>query len=133
MIEFEPDHPSHELVLSARYDSKTELLEHEHRRFFTQRLGAGIVLTLLLGVAGLLERWLWVRDSGVGKGGARCGPHPDSAHAVLACGLGLNLSMGRLLRRARAPSTMGLPVRFCSGWSGVWREGSWNWNRQSRP
>src|SRR5512138_3173840 len=56
LIGFEPQDPRQELVLSAHYDSKTELLDHRQRMFFLKRLNAGIALTVVLGLWGLLPQ-----------------------------------------------------------------------------
>jgi len=99
LIEFEPEEPQQEIIFSAHYDSKTELLDHRQRMFFLERLKFGIGLTVLLGIWGPLEQWLarfnwgeiifWV-------GAAFTIPM-----LFLAWGFGLHLSLGRLLE----PST----------------------------
>ena len=58
LIEFEPEEPKQEIVFSAHYDSKTELLDHRQRMFFLERLKFGIGLTVLLGIWGPFEGWL---------------------------------------------------------------------------
>ncbi len=59
LVEFEPPGgAAQEIVFSAHYDSKTELLDHFQRMFFVTRLRFGIGLTLLLGVLGLADGFL---------------------------------------------------------------------------
>ncbi len=56
LIEFKPPgETKREVVLSAHYDSKTELLDHYGRTFFVRRLPLGVVLTALLGLMGWAE------------------------------------------------------------------------------
>ncbi len=97
LIEFEPSGPAaHEVILSAHYDSKTELLDHYGRTFFVRRLPLGIALTLLLGLLGWMDGLLQ----------ASAPTWADLAFWIavaltlpllfLAYGLGLNLSLGRL-------------------------------------
>jgi hypothetical protein len=99
IIQFDPPAgASQEIVFSAHYDSKTELLDHFQRMFFIVRLRAGLVLTLLLGLLGLADGLLQAlspiyADILFGLGAALTLPM-----LFLAFGLGLNLSLGRLLR-----------------------------------
>lgn len=97
LIQFEPLEAEQEIVLSAHYDSKTELLDHKGRAFFTGKLKIGVGLMLLLGVMGLVDGlWLarssawadvifWV-ETGLGL-----------VVLFLAWGLGLNLTLGRFV------------------------------------
>ena len=41
VIKFSPPEPKRELILSAHYDSKTELLDHHQRMFFLKNLRLG--------------------------------------------------------------------------------------------
>ena len=98
LIEFAPNNPRQEIILSAHYDSKTELLDHRQRMFFLKNLRVGMLLSLLIGALGLLDSGFF----------ARGGPESDGFHWLalvlcvpllfLAWGLGLNLSVGRLLQ-----------------------------------
>jgi hypothetical protein len=93
LIEFGPTDPKRELVISAHYDSKTELFDHHTRMFFVKNLRFGIALAILLGVLAPLEQFLNV-------------PWAQPIHILsllltlpllfLVWGLGLNLSTGRL-------------------------------------
>jgi hypothetical protein len=95
LIEFDVPNPKRELVISAHYDSKTELLDHHVRTFFVRNLRFGIALAILLGILSPLEKYLPVSWAG-------------SVHTLsivltipllfLVWGLGLNLSLGRLRR-----------------------------------
>lgn len=98
LIEFEPQIPQHELVLCAHYDSKTELLDHRQRMFFLKSLRFGILLTVILGILGVLDGWLAGR--GVGFSGViyALGVLLSLPLLYLAWGLGLNLATGRFLK-----------------------------------
>ncbi len=99
LIEFGPpaETARQELVLSAHYDSKTEPLDHRKRMFFLLNLPSGILLTVLLGLLGVVDRLLL--DSG--------SPWASFVYGMavaltlpmlfLAWGLGLNLALGRLM------------------------------------
>ncbi len=96
LIEFDVPQPKRELVISAHYDSKTELFDHHLRYFFVRSLGGGISLALLLCLLSPLCGYL----------GAPWGNDLHSLCVILtvpllfiAWGLGLNLSLGRLRRR----------------------------------
>jgi len=95
LIEFGVPAPKRELVISAHYDSKTELFDHYIRTFFVRNLRFGIALAVLLGILSPLQKYVptsWA----------------DAIHIVgivftipllfLVWGLGLNLSLGRLRR-----------------------------------
>jgi hypothetical protein len=96
LLEFEPPgQAGQEIILAAHYDSKTELLDHTGAAFFVRKLHFGIILTVLLGLMGPLERVL-------------SGPSPLLAAVVywlglalggvmlfLAWGYGLHMSLGR--------------------------------------
>lgn len=98
VIEFSPHKPKRELVLSAHYDSKTELLDHHQRMFFLKNLRLGIVITLILGLIGPVESWLRTQGSGWAAITFWVGSVLALILIILAWGLGLNLSTGRLLR-----------------------------------
>ncbi len=95
LIEFDVPQPKRELIISAHYDSKTELFDHQVRYFFIRNLRIGIALALLLC---LLAPW----------GQYLAAPWGNAHHILcvfltlpllfLAWGLGLNLSLGRLRR-----------------------------------
>jgi len=98
VVEFTPPDPKQELILSAHYDSKTELLDHHQRMFFLKNLRLGIVITLILGLIGPLESWLRSQGSIWTALIYWIGAVLALALIILAWGLGLNLSTGRLLR-----------------------------------
>lgn len=100
LIEFGPSDATQEIVLSAHYDSKTELLDHRQRLFFIKNLRLGILLTVFLGVIAPL-------DSALLETGSLWAPFTYITGGLLslpllfmAWGLGLNLSVGRF----RSPS-----------------------------
>ena len=99
LIEFDPPAgASQEIVFSAHYDSKTELLDHFQRMFFILRLRFGIVLTVLLGVLGLAEGLLRTQSPTYANLVFGSGLVLTFPMLFLAFGLGLNLSTGRLLQ-----------------------------------
>ncbi|MFZ5820599.1 MAG: M28 family metallopeptidase [Chloroflexota bacterium] len=91
LIEFEPPLARREVILSAHYDSKTELLDHQQRTLLFRRMNFGILLTVLLGLWGPLDAWMvsepihWV------------GVILTLPMLLLAWGMGLHLSVGRFL------------------------------------
>lgn len=95
LIEFSVPDPKRELVISAHYDSKTELFDHHVRTFFVRNLRFGLVLAVLLGVLSPLQKYL---------SAAWAGPLHIAGIALtfpllfLVWGLGLNLALGRLRR-----------------------------------
>jgi len=97
IINFEPQQPQREIMFSAHYDSKTELLDHRKRLFFLKRLPLGILLTLLLGVIGPLDKALHTSGSTWAVLTFSLGIIMSLVLLFLAWGLGLNLSLGRLL------------------------------------
>lgn len=105
LIEFNPaEDPSQakqEIIFSAHYDSKTELLDHRQRMFFLKSLPIGILLSLLLAVIGPLDRLLLDRASPLAPYSFALGVALSLPLLILAWGLGLNLSVGRLLPPSR--------------------------------
>ncbi len=99
LIEFEPPAGANqEIVFSAHYDSKTELLDHFQRMFFVTKLRFGIGLTLLLGVLGLADGFLRAPSPAGANFAFALGAVLTLPMLFLALGLGLNLSTGRLLQ-----------------------------------
>ena len=99
LLEFGPAQPQQELVLSAHYDSKTELLDHRQRMFFVRGLPVGILLTILLGLLGPLDAYLLQSGSPWAALTYWSGVLLSLPLLVLAWGLGLNLSLGGLRAR----------------------------------
>ena len=95
LIEFGPTRASQEIILSAHYDSKTELLDHRQRMFLFRYMNLGIGLTLFLGIWGPLVarlmsnpfHWLGVLLT--------------IPMLILAWGMGLHLSLGRALQSSQ--------------------------------
>ncbi len=98
LVHFGPPDPKRELFFSAHYDSKTELLDHNQRMFFLKSLPVGIILTLLLGLLGPLDAWLLGRESPWATWTYWTGFALSLPLLFLALGLGLNMSLGRLVR-----------------------------------
>jgi hypothetical protein len=101
IIELGPEKPTKELVFSAHYDSKTELLDHNQRMFFLKNIPTGIILTVLLGAVGPIDMWLarqaspyadWVYWIGVGL---------SIPLLILAGGLGINMLFGRFMKQSQ--------------------------------
>jgi hypothetical protein len=97
LIQFEPPQAEQEIVLAAHYDSKTELLDHTGAAFFMRKVNLGIGLTILLGLLGPLDAWLWARGSAWAGVLFWAGMGLGALMLFLAWGFGLNLSLGRLL------------------------------------
>ncbi|MEW5870341.1 MAG: M28 family peptidase [Chloroflexota bacterium] len=94
LLEFGPPDPKQELVISAHYDSKTELLDHRQRLFFVKNLPLGILLTALLGLLGAADGWLLSLGSTWATWTYAIGILLSLPLLFLAWGLGLNLSLG---------------------------------------
>jgi hypothetical protein len=92
---------SQEVVISAHYDSKTELLDHRRRAFFVRLLPLGMALTLLVGLLGLLDALLAASAPQWSNAAFVAGAALSLPVLFLAWGLGLNLALGRLVQ----PST----------------------------
>jgi acetylornithine deacetylase/succinyl-diaminopimelate desuccinylase-like protein len=97
LIQFEPPQAEQEIVLAAHYDSKTELLDHTGAAFFMRKLNLGIGLTILLGLLGPLDAWLWAHGSAWAGVVFWAGIGLGAFMLFLAWGFGLNLSLGRLM------------------------------------
>ena len=91
IIEFAPSQPKQEFVFSAHYDSKTELMDHQQRTFFMKQLPVAIILSLLLGILGLIDSFLSQSSDiafyiGVGL---------SIPYLIIMLGLGANFAFGR--------------------------------------
>lgn len=100
LIEFEPAEAKQEVVISAHYDSKTELLDHRQRMFFLKNIRLGIFLTFFLGLFGPLDIFLHNRNADLANLIYWMGVGLTIILLILAWGLGLNLSIGRLLAQS---------------------------------
>ncbi len=98
ILTYDAPQPRQEIILSAHYDSKTELLDHRQRMFFLVNLRTGIVLTILLGLMGAVQPWVSERSSAWGIAVYLLALGLSVIMLALAWGLGLNLSTGRLLK-----------------------------------
>ena len=123
LIELHPPDPQREVVISAHYDSKTELLDHHQRMFFLKNLRLGIFLSLLLAALGPLDAWLLAQGASWATFTFWVGTILTLPLLFLAWGLGLNLSTGRLLapsqgavdNGAACAILLGLAERLCAG------------------
>ena len=98
LIEFSPKRPRQEVVCCAHYDSKTELFDHKTRLFLFERMRLAIILTVLVAFVGPLDSWLLAQEM-AWAGLFHCtGVALNIPLLLLAWGLGLNFSIGRLLR-----------------------------------
>ncbi|MFZ5908964.1 MAG: M28 family metallopeptidase [Chloroflexota bacterium] len=117
LIEFEPPRVGWEIILSAHYDSKTELLDHRQRAFLFRYMNFGILLTLLLGLWGPLDAWLvsepvhWV------------GVILTLPMLLLAWGMGLHLSVGRFLEPSQGAVDNGAACAILLGLAGKLSKG----------
>jgi hypothetical protein len=98
LVQFGPQDPKQELFISAHYDSKTELLDHNQRMFFLKSLPVGIALTLILGLLGPLDARLLAQASPWAAWTYWTGVALSLPLLFLALGLGLNMSLGRLVQ-----------------------------------
>jgi hypothetical protein len=88
-----------ELIISAHYDSKTELMDHNQRMFFLKNVPTGIVLTALAGLFSPVA--LLFRDSGNFQAAGFLQAAASIAAfiiLILAWGYGINLSLGRFVK-----------------------------------
>jgi Peptidase family M28 len=97
LIEFEPLDAKHEIVLSAHYDSKTELLDHEGRAFFTSKLKLGIALMVILGLLGPVDPLLQTQAPTLANIIHGIGIALSLGILTLTWGVGLNFTLGRLV------------------------------------
>lgn len=97
LLEFGPAQPEQEIVLSSHYDSKTELLDHTGAAFFMKKLRLGIILTVLLGLAGPVEQLLRAGSPALAGAVYWLGLGLGLVMLVLAWGYGLHMSLGRWL------------------------------------
>ncbi|HEX7973619.1 MAG TPA: M28 family peptidase, partial [Anaerolineales bacterium] len=95
LIEFSPVEARQEIILTAHYDSKTELLDHRQRMFFLLNIPRGIGLTIVLGLLGPLDRFLLAQGSPLAGLTFVAGIILTIPLLFLAWGLGLNLILGR--------------------------------------
>jgi hypothetical protein len=97
IIEFPlPDEQS-EIIFSAHYDSKTELLDHNQRMFFLKAIPFGIFLTLALAFLGPLDQILLAQGSAWAEFTHRLGVVLSLPLLFLAGGLGFNMLLGRFI------------------------------------
>jgi hypothetical protein len=99
LIEFEPKDPKQEVIISAHYDTKTEVLDHHKRMFFLKQLKFGIGLSALLGLWGPFQTVL--SNLALGEVVYWAGIALTVPMLLLAWGFGLHLSLGRLLEPSR--------------------------------
>ena len=90
-----------EILLTAHYDSKTEVFDHHQRMFFLLQIPLGIVLTVLVGIMGLADGLLLEQNSPANRLSHFFGVGLSLPMLFLAWGLGLNLCLGRLLSPSR--------------------------------
>jgi len=117
LVEFEPPGAKREIILSAHYDSKTELLDHCQRAYLFRYMNLGILLTLLLGLWGPLDAWLvsgaihWI------------GVLLTIPLLLLAWGMGLHLSLGRTLKPSQGAVDNGAACAILLGLAGKLSKG----------
>lgn len=85
-----------EIILSAHYDTKTELLDHRQRMLFVRNLPVGIGLTVLLGISGPLQQAASLAGSPLAGLLHWVGVLLSLPMLFLAYGLGANLLLGFL-------------------------------------
>lgn len=125
LVELTPAQPRREIILAAHYDSKTELLDHQRRAFFTRNLALGIGLTLLLGLWGPLAAWLFPA-SALGQAVVYwLSVLLTLPVLVLAWGLGLNLALGRLSEPSQGAVDNGVACAILLGLAERLANGPW--------
>lgn len=97
LIEFEPPAARQEIILSAHYDSKTELLDHVGRAFLAGKLKLGIALIVILALLGPVDPWLQIRVPILAKTIGGLGLGLSVLILIPVWGFGLNLILGRLI------------------------------------
>jgi hypothetical protein len=97
LVEFEPPEAKQEMVLSAHYDSKTELLDHQQRAFFTDNLVYGVALMVIVGLLGLAEQLLHTRAPDLANIVYWAGVWLSLVILILCWAYGLNLVLGRFV------------------------------------
>jgi hypothetical protein len=115
LVEFEPAGAQQEIIFCAHYDSKTELFDHQQRMFFFKKINFGIALTALLGLWGLLQGWS--AFSTWGEVVFWIGVALTVPMLLLAWGLGLHLSLGRLVRPSQGAVDNGAACAILLGLS----------------
>lgn len=98
ILEFSPPDAQREILISAHYDSKTELLDHRQRMFFLKSLRPGILLSILLGLLGPIDQALHKSSSPLAKLTRLLGLLINLPLLFLAWAYGINLASGRFLR-----------------------------------
>jgi hypothetical protein len=96
LVEIEPEDANQEIILSAHYDSKTELLDHHQRLFFIRSLPFGILISIVLGILGPIDAGLLQINSSLETLSYIAGILLSLILLFLSLGLGLNLSLGPL-------------------------------------
>ena len=96
LIEFDPKEATQEVIISAHYDSKTEILDHHQRLFFVRNLPLGILITIALGILGPIDAGLLNINSSWGTFSYITGISLSLMLLFLSLGLGLSLSLGPL-------------------------------------
>ena len=120
-MEFDPaatgrEPATQEIVISAHYDSKTELLDHRRRAFFVRLLPLGMVLTLLVGLLGLADGLLAASAPGWANAAFVAGAVLSLPLLFLAWGLGLNLALGRLVQPSSGAVDNGAAFAVLAAW-----------------
>jgi hypothetical protein len=101
LIEFPAADARQELVLSAHYDTKTELLDHVKRAALFRYLPIGVGVTFVLGLIGLIE-WQYSSSATVVSEPLNAlGKLLTIPQLLLLGGLGLNFAFGRLAEPSR--------------------------------
>ncbi len=100
VIEFGPPDAIREVVFSAHYDSKTELLDHRQRAIFVEHPRLWAALTLLVGAFALLDAFVSLANAAFASFVHVGSVALASLLLVGAWGLGLHLSAGRFVKQS---------------------------------
>lgn len=98
VLEFGPLDAEQEIIFSAHYDTKTEVLDHQQRMFFLKNLKGGLIITFLLGIISPLEATLLSAGSSLSQPMYVLGLILTVPMLFLAWGLGMNFILGRMIQ-----------------------------------
>ena len=97
VMQFDTPKAEREIVLTAHYDSKTELLDHRQRRIFVERTRFWVALTLAVGVLAVADRYFYLMGLRAAVTMHTAGVGFALMVAFAALGLGLHLTLGRVI------------------------------------
>jgi hypothetical protein len=124
IIEIGPENAECEVIFSAHYDSKTELMDHNQRMFFLYAVPLGIILTVALGILGPLDQWFLQQGSAWAEFTHGIGILLSLPLLFLAGGLGANMLFGRLVQPSQGTIDNGASSAILLGLAAAFYEDS---------